>query len=498
MTRKTKIGILIGTNIIVTAGLITALAIAPTRNNSNHSNSGTTTSETRKIEVKAKVSVDLSKKIDQLSNPSTEWFDFNGKAIQERVVKLTGKYDSKTQILTLEFELLDTKTSKSQHFTAQIKVENSVGGGTSTSETRKIEVKAKASVDLSKKIDQLSNPSTEWFDFNGKSSQERVTNLIGKYDSKTQILTLEFDLLDIKTSKSQHFTAQIKVENSGGGGTTTGDYVYDKSNNYYSSLEGLRGVDLFNALLNLQKQKRSKLTNYADLVNRIYRNAFIDKYFEKDNTILDVYSENPNGKDPYVFKVDEYDGRGGKSTGKSYGNGEGSMFNREHMIPQSWFNKDEATRCDAHFVWPTDKNVNAWRGNDPHDNISSPSWTSLNGTKGKDGVGCEPIDYFKGDIARAYFYFNVTHHNGTHNKGERVYTSTFPFFVKHYLDVYSKWATNDQVDLIEIDRNNKLDEIYGGLRNPFIDYPDLIELIWGNDTTKKFENRGVIVSVKTP
>lgn len=410
MTGKTKIGILIGANIVVTAGLITALAITSTRNNSNDSSSSTTTSETRKIEVKAKASVDLSKKIDQLSNPSTEWFDFNGKAIQERVVKLTGKYDSKTQILTLEFDLLDTKTSKSQHFTAQIKVENSGGGGT----------------------------------------------------------------------------------------TTTGNYVYDKSNNYYSSLEGLRGVDLFNALLNLQKQKRSKLTDYPDLVNRIYRKAFIDKYFEKDNTILDVYSENPNGKDPYVFKVDEYEGKGGKSTGKSYGNGEGSMFNREHIIPQAWFNKDEATRCDAHFVWPTDKNVNAWRDNDPHDNISSPSWTSLNGTKGKKGVGCEPIDYFKGDIARAYFYFNVTHHNGTHNKGKRVYTSTFPFFVKHYLDVYSKWATNDQVDLIEIDRNNKLDEIYGGLRNPFIDYPDLIELIWGNDTTKKFENRGVIVSVKTP
>lgn len=116
MTGKTKIGILIGTNIIVTAGLITALAIAPTRNNSNHSNSGTTTSETRKIEVKAKASVDLSKKIDQLSNPSTEWFDFNGKSSQEKVTNLIGKYDSKTQILTLEFDLLDTKTLKSQHF----------------------------------------------------------------------------------------------------------------------------------------------------------------------------------------------------------------------------------------------------------------------------------------------------------------------------------------------------------------------------------------------
>jgi endonuclease I len=73
---------------------------------------------------------------------------------------------------------------------------------------------------------------------------------------------------------------------------------------------------------------------------------------------------------------------------------------------------------DAHFITPTDGKVNGQRSNYPHGTVGSATWTSLNGSKvGLDSVAgysatvFEPIDEFKGDIARMYFYFVTRYEN---------------------------------------------------------------------------------------
>ena len=69
-------------------------------------------------------------------------------------------------------------------------------------------------------------------------------------------------------------------------------------------------------------------------------------------------------------------------------------------------------------------------------------------------------------------------------------------FHDKFLNCYYEWAKNDKVDQIEIDRNNDIaNNHYNGLRNPFIDYPNLPELIWGNKGLT-FKNYGVLKSVK--
>ncbi|VEU75663.1 Extracellular ribonuclease precursor [Mycoplasmopsis maculosa] len=267
------------------------------------------------------------------------------------------------------------------------------------------------------------------------------------------------------------------------------NYIYDDSNKYYEELNGLKGDALFTALYNLQRKHISGIGNYGDLY-KIYETAFIDKYFEKNGTILDIYSEVENGKDPYEYPVGYYDGMGSKGKLKT-GKKEGTVYNREHMIPQSKFNKVNPTRNDAHFVWPSDKWVNEKRGNLPHFNVGQDGKLTLNGTKINKKYA-EPINLFKGDTARAYFYFQATHKNAN---WPEVFKKTYPYFTDKFLKGYIEWSILDKVDIIEIERNNEIAKAQKGLRNPFIDYPDLISLIWGN-SEKTFKNKGILIGIK--
>ncbi|MCU4706979.1 endonuclease [Mycoplasma sp. CSL7503-lung] len=265
-------------------------------------------------------------------------------------------------------------------------------------------------------------------------------------------------------------------------------YVYDDTNNYYASADGLSGQELLKELTKIQKSHMKGIGNYNDL-KKLYNdtNAFKDIYFEKDNTILDVYSENPNGDDPYNFR--EY------ATIK--GGREGDGTNREHVIPQSWFNKENPIRNDGQFVWPTDIKVNNIRSNYPHGNVTTPTLTSQNGSKlGTDNNGntvFEPVNAFKGDIARAYLYFIATYNDKNISNRNSIFKNTFPYIDTFFLNIYKEWDNNDTVDNFDITRNNETAK-FEEMRNPFIDYPNLYENIFG-ENPKPFHNKGILVSI---
>lgn len=97
---------------------------------------------------------------------------------------------------------------------------------------------------------------------------------------------------------------------------------------YYDSAAGLSGAALKTKLSTI-------ITNghvdkgYAGLWTA-YKTTDIDKNYENDGSILDIYSENPSGTDPYKFIVTT-DQCGTYSV-------EGDCYNREHVVPQSLFN----------------------------------------------------------------------------------------------------------------------------------------------------------------
>jgi endonuclease I/chitodextrinase len=254
-------------------------------------------------------------------------------------------------------------------------------------------------------------------------------------------------------------------------------------NGYYDSAQGLTRYQLKTALKNIIDNHTSH--SYDDLYT-IYQVTDTDSYYENDGTVLDMYSENPNGADPYNYT---HNNRtcGGYS-------GENDCYNREHIMPQGFFNSRSPMKSDAHFVVPTDGYVNNRRSNYPFGEVSNPSWTSLNGSKvgnnsttGYSGTVFEPIDEFKGDIARMMFYVATRYESQIDGWGSTPMLDGTQdhVFTDWFLTLLLSWHHQDPVSQREIDRN---DAVYYGNgashslaqwnRNPFIDHPEYVDLIW--------------------
>lgn len=212
-----------------------------------------------------------------------------------------------------------------------------------------------------------------------------------------------------------------------------------------------------------------------------------DYFYENDGTILDIYSENPTGVDPYNFNYNTTVGANAGQCGTYVV--EGDCYNREHIVPQSVFASANPMHNDPHFIPATDGKVNGQRNNFPHGMVTTATWTSLNGGKlgpnsntgiaaGYVGTVFEPINEFKGDIARMYLYFATRYENLAagyaydmfNNTSNQVFTPTF-------LNILLTWHTNDPVSPYEIARNNAI-YTFQGNRNPYIDHPEYACIIW--------------------
>lgn len=246
---------------------------------------------------------------------------------------------------------------------------------------------------------------------------------------------------------------------------------------YYDGTSGLTGAAL--------KTKLSQIiTNghldkgYAGLWTG-YKTTDIDKNYENDGSILDMYSENPTGTDPYKFTVST-DQCGSYSI-------EGDCYNREHVVPQSLFSKSSPMVSDIHFIRATDGKVNGMRSNYPFGTVSSPSFTSKNGSKlgpststGYTATVFEPIDEFKGDIARMIFYFVTRYESklSTFTSGGMLGNTAYPGLQTWEQNVLLAWAAQDPVSPAEINRNNAA-YTFQGNRNPYIDHPEWVQAVWG-------------------
>lgn len=175
---------------------------------------------------------------------------------------------------------------------------------------------------------------------------------------------------------------------------------------------------------------------------------------------------------------------------------EGDCYNREHSVPKSWFSKASPMYSDAWHVYPTDGKINSYRSNNPFGEVGSGASSSKNGfskwgscvTPGYTGTVFEPNDEYKGDFARTYFYFATRYQDRINNWGG-IFISTYPHIVKWQLDMLLRWNELDPVSQKEIDRNDAVQKEQGN-RNPFIDYPELVDLIFGDRRNEPFSPMG--------
>lgn len=278
---------------------------------------------------------------------------------------------------------------------------------------------------------------------------------------------------------------------------------------YYDPALNLTCQPLKTALKNIITNG-SQALGYTPGVWNIY--FYSDQHRNDANTatiIWDMYSDNPTGAEPYTYTY-------GTNQCGNY-NSEGDCYNREHSTPQSWFNSASPMVSDAHHLFPTDGKVNGLRNNYPYGAVTTASNTTLNGSKlgtgnnfGYTGIVFEPIDAYKGDFARAALYMATRYEDeiisqnwSANGNGNDVLLSTTDqtdaalrrqmIYDPWYLQTLIKWHNQDPPSQKEIDRNNA---IYSqavvvdaagtlkaqGNRNPFVDHPEYVAMIWGTGT----------------
>ncbi|CAA7387240.1 endonuclease [Chryseobacterium fistulae] len=265
---------------------------------------------------------------------------------------------------------------------------------------------------------------------------------------------------------------------------------------YYNEAIGLTGYSLKNKLHEIISRKNISW-HYGDLTH-YYNTTDLDKYYDHgvNNTsiLLDMYSEIPSGPDAYEYTNANIIGSA---------SAEGQGWNREHMMPQSTFYSNYPMYSDLFYVVPTDARINQLRSNYPYGICSTVSshifHTFTNTSKiGKSAIPnysytgrvYEPIDEFKGDIARSLLYFAVRYEGklGTfkYNNSLNPASDTNPLdgteeraYDPEYIEMLIQWHQQDPVSQREKDRNNEVYAIQKN-RNPFIDHPQWVNSIWGN------------------
>ena len=239
---------------------------------------------------------------------------------------------------------------------------------------------------------------------------------------------------------------------------------------YYNDVNGKKGADnILNALQTCISR------NYNEISYKGLEPHYLNTDFYSD-TLWDVYSTCR-----FV-----YDDANAPQSAVCDG------WNKEHVCCQSWLGSGPMV-SDMFNVYPTDARVNNLRSNYPYGVVGTnkgfsgdPNHHALgklgNSSKtGYSGTCYEPDDRYKGDFARTFFYMVARYRDKILNSGNgsSMFTSNPTNLTSYSLSFLLDWHRNDPVSEKEIDRNQG---VYGeqNNRNPFIDYPDLVEYIWGD------------------
>jgi len=224
---------------------------------------------------------------------------------------------------------------------------------------------------------------------------------------------------------------------------------------YYSSASGLTGNQLKSALHNIIDDHTEY--SYNDLRDFILRDT--DEDPDNPNNIILLYT--------------------GRSQNKNTFGGGANDWNREHVWAKSHGDFGNSPPCgtDAHHIRPTDASVNSSRGNKDFDN---------GGQQHPEATGCyytndtwEPRDEVKGDVARMIFYMATRYEGGSGEPDLEVvdWINTAPDPEHGKFSTLWEWHQQDPPDDFEINRNNVIYS-YQNNRNPFIDHPEYLILIY--------------------
>lgn len=245
---------------------------------------------------------------------------------------------------------------------------------------------------------------------------------------------------------------------------------FGQQTGYYNGTSGKEGDELKTALHDIIKDH----TPYS-----YYTSKHIFKLSDAD-------PDNPDN----VILV--YTGR--SHDNDDYGTG-GNFINREHVWAKSHgdFNDWAPMYGDVHNLKPADASVNMAKSNKDFDD---------GGTQHTEAIGCyftdstwEARDEVKGDIARIIFYMSTRYEGGEGEIDLEVvdWNNTYPNAQHGKLSTLLQWNLLDPPDAFERNRNNVIYS-YQQNRNPFIDNPEFVQLIWGNETVSPLSIDNLLIT----
>ncbi len=167
----------------------------------------------------------------------------------------------------------------------------------------------------------------------------------------------------------------------------------------------------------------------------------------------------------------------------------GCSLNIEHCLPKSWWGGtvNDAYK-DLYHLNPSDQAANQQKSNyapghvKKGDKFDNGSFRMDNAASSGYGYICfEPAAEYRGDFARAYFYIATAYEdiNWDNKYAQYISKTSYLMFSDSVKKVLLDWHRSDPVSEKEICRANSISDIQHN-RNPFIDYPELVEYIWGN------------------
>lgn len=171
----------------------------------------------------------------------------------------------------------------------------------------------------------------------------------------------------------------------------------------------------------------------------------------------------------------------------------------EHCFPKSWWGwtKDSSGKTDSvgyrayrdlYHLNPADAQANNNKSNFPPghvkkgDKLDNGSFRMDSKSASEYGWACfEPAPEYRGDFARAYFYIATAYENLTwaSNYSDYLDNKSYLEFQPWLVEVLLDWHRSDPVSMKEVERADAVSSIQHN-RNPYIDYPELVEYIWGD------------------
>lgn len=233
--------------------------------------------------------------------------------------------------------------------------------------------------------------------------------------------------------------------------------------------EGLSGNELLDSLV--ANYKPGNVLNYDNARDLMFSEVF-----------------NQEGINVCVYTGDTINIPFGEPNPRTIANSNDPTWNTEHVYPQSKGAGSGNARSDMHHLMPTRSDVNSSRGNlsfgfVEESNVNT--WWGENGSQtmtpegdlsiwSRNGSGLfEPLDSYKGDIARAVFYFYAMYQAQAEDAD--------PTFFQGMYEELRKFHNSDKVDEFEINRTNAIADVQDGYVNPFIVDTTLVRRVFFED-----------------